>query len=201
MVDATAAAGYPVQLTVPESNKVANWRPLVHWLMVIPHQIILYVIGAVNAVIAVISWFIIVITGKLPEGMANFMIMYQRYTARTLGFSVWLTEDYPPFSFDTVADDPGDHSIQLSVQAELDGRNRLTVFFRLILLIPLYIVGYVFFLIAIFLTFLAWFAVLFTGRYPEGMRKFVIGTFRYFMRISAYAFLLTDQYPPFSTSD
>ncbi len=75
------------------------------------------------------------------------------------------------------------------------------MFFRLILLIPLYIVGYVFFLIAAFLAFLAFFAVLFTGRYPEGMRNFVIGTFRYFTRLSAYAFLLTDQYPPFSTSE
>ncbi len=201
MVDARAAAGYPVQLTYPESNKVANWRALVHWLMAIPHLIILYVIGAVSGIITFISWFIIVITGKLPEGMANFMIMYQRYTARTLGFYFWLTEDYPPFSFDTVADDPGDHSIQLSVQAELGGRNRLTVFFRLILLIPLIIVGYVFILIATLFAFLAWFAVLFTGRYPEGMRNFVIGTLRYWARVTVYASLLTDQYPPFSTSE
>ncbi len=201
MVDATAAAGYPVQLTVPESNEVAKWRPLVHWLMAIPHLIILGLLQNVNAIIVMISWFIIVVTGKLPEGMANIMIMYQRYAARTIGFFVWLTEDYPPFSFDTVADDPGNHSIQLSVQAELDGRNRLTVFFRLILLIPLLVVGYVFYLIVVFLTFVAWFAVLFTGHYPEGMRNFVIGKFLYLMRLGAYAFLLTDQYPPFSTSE
>ena len=131
--------------------------------------------------------------------MANFMIMNQRYTARTAGFMIGLTEDYPPFNFDTTADDPGDHSIQLSVQADLDGRNRLTVFFRLIMIIPLVVVSYIYMLIASVIAFLAWFAVLFTGRYPAGMRNFMIGISRYMTRVNVYGTLITDEYPPFNT--
>lgn len=199
MVEATASS-YPVQLTYPESNKVANWRPLAHWLMVIPHYIINYVLTIVAEVMLVISWLIIVITGKLPEGIANFLVMAIRYSTRMNGFFVGLTEDYPPFTFDSVADDPGDYSISLSIQPQLEGRNRLTVFFRIIMAIPLLIVAIVYGFIMAILMILAWFAVLVTGSYPEGMRNFVIGASRYFTRLTVYVFLLTDEYPPFDMS-
>lgn len=46
-------------------------------------------------------------------------------------------------------------------------------------------------------TFIAWFAILFTGKYPRGMFDFVVGLFRWQMRVNAYLLLLTDAYPPF----
>jgi hypothetical protein len=53
---------------------------------------------------------------------------------------------------------------------------------------------------AAFCVFLAWFAILFTGRYPRSLFDFVVGVFRWSLRVTAYAFLLTtDRYPPFST--
>jgi hypothetical protein len=47
---------------------------------------------------------------------------------------------------------------------------------------------------------LAWFAVLFTGKWPEGMRKYVVNVMRWNFRISTYVLLMTDAYPPFSLS-
>jgi hypothetical protein len=74
------------------------------------------------------------------------------------------------------------------------------VFFRIIMAIPLLIVGIVYAMIMTILMLLAWFAVLFTGSYPEGMRNFVIGSSRFFTRVTVYVFLLTDEYPPFDMS-
>ncbi len=54
----------------------------------------------------------------------------------------------------------------------------------------------------VFVTIIAWFAILFTGKYPAGMHEFVVGVLRWSLRVNAYAFLLiTDEYPPFRLSE
>ena len=50
----------------------------------------------------------------------------------------------------------------------------------------------------IFVVFVAVFAILFTGSWPEGMRNFVVGVNRWGFRVSSYLYLLHDEYPPFS---
>jgi hypothetical protein len=80
----------------------------------------------------------------------------------------------------------------------VEKRSRLTTFFRLILAIPHLIAVFFYVLAAEIVTFIAWFALLFTGRYPQGMYDFVAGALRYGTRVCGYAFLLTDEYPPFS---
>lgn len=77
-------------------------------------------------------------------------------------------------------------------------RNRLTTFFRLILMIPLAIVLYVFGIVAYIAIVIAWFAIVLTGRYPAGLFKFVADFNRFLARVTAYGALLTDVYPPFN---
>ena len=80
----------------------------------------------------------------------------------------------------------------------VEKRSRLTTFFRLLLAIP-HLIAVLFYVFAAeIVTFIAWFALLFTGRYPQGMYDFVAGALRYGTRVCGYAFLLTDEYPPFS---
>jgi hypothetical protein len=70
---------------------------------------------------------------------------------------------------------------------------------KLLLAIPHYVVLLFLFIAVLFITMVAWFAILCTGRYPAGMHSFVAGVFRWGLRVEAYAFLmLTDTYPPFS---
>jgi hypothetical protein len=76
-------------------------------------------------------------------------------------------------------------------------RSRLTVFFRWIMMIPQWIWMVFYGIGAAVVAFCAWFAILFTGRYPAGMYEFVAGFVRYYMRVNAYAYLVVDQYPPF----
>jgi hypothetical protein len=79
-----------------------------------------------------------------------------------------------------------------------DDRNRLTTFFRPILLIPHFIVLAFVGIAAAFAIFIAWFAVIILGRWPDGLRDFVLGYFRWAVRVNGYALLLTDEYPPFT---
>jgi hypothetical protein len=80
----------------------------------------------------------------------------------------------------------------------VEKRSRLTTFFRLLLAIPHIIFLYFYGLAAGVVVIIAWFALLFTGRYPQGMYDFVAGALRYSTRVYGYGCLLTDPYPPFS---
>lgn len=76
-------------------------------------------------------------------------------------------------------------------------RDRLTVFFRIILAIPVFIVAYVYMIVAVLAAVVAWFAIVITGEVPEGLYNFIAGCIRAVTRMTAYTFLLTDPYPPF----
>ena len=89
-------------------------------------------------------------------------------------------------------------SYPVSFQADyVERRSRLTTFFRLILVIPVAIVLYVYAIIAWFAIVIAWFAIVITGRYPQGLYDFVAGFNRMQARVTAYSALLCDPYPPF----
>ena len=80
-------------------------------------------------------------------------------------------------------------------------QNRATTFFRIILAIPWIIVGIVYAIAAAFTHLFAWVAVVILGRYPEGLYNLNAGFVRYFVRTSAWVYLQTDEWPPFSISD
>lgn len=83
----------------------------------------------------------------------------------------------------------------------IEKRNRLTTFFRFLLAIPLMIVGVLYGIAAIFTVIAAWFALLFTARYPEGLWRFNSGVFRFWARVTGYLYLQADPYPPFDTGE
>jgi hypothetical protein len=78
--------------------------------------------------------------------------------------------------------------------------SRLTTFFRGVMLIPQYIVLWFVGIAAGVITFIAWWAILFTGKYPKGMWDFIAGYARWATRVNGYAMFLTDKYPPFNTN-
>jgi hypothetical protein len=191
--------GYPATLAFDPPDHVANWRPLVNWILAIPHYLILYGLRILSQAVAVISWFVILFTGSLPEGLAGIEMLYMRYELRTSTFAAFLREEYPPFAFATTANDGGeDPRIRVDFVPQLTERNRLTVAFRIILVIPQVIVLIVLAIAATVVVLIALFAVLFTGRWPDGMRSFVLGVYRWYLRVQDYFLLLTDEYPPFT---
>jgi hypothetical protein len=80
-------------------------------------------------------------------------------------------------------------------------RNRLTTFFRYIVDIPWVIVAGLYGIGAFFATVIAWFALVFTGRYPQGLYNFNAGYLRMYSRVNGFAYLLTDEWPPFGGQD
>ena len=89
------------------------------------------------------------------------------------------------------------YPVSFEADAVLEGRNRLTTFFRYIVAIPWLIVASLYGIGAQIAAFIAWFAIVFTGRYPEGLYNFNAGYLRMISRVNGFTYLLTDDYPPF----
>jgi hypothetical protein len=189
---------YPVDLQLDAPLEVARWRPLVHWLLALPHLFLASVLNNLAGVLAVVSWFIIVVTGQLPDGIARLQCMVLRYEARTYAYALWLYEPYPAFEFELTPADPGTNPIRVDVEPQLQDRNRLTVGLRFIWIIPILVFTALVGIALWFATVVAFFAVLVTGRWPEGLRRFVVDAGRLLVRVNAYSRLLVDDYPPFA---
>lgn len=191
------ASAYPVQLELDAPLEIARWRPLVHWILAIPQVFVIYVVNSVLGVLAFIAWFAILFTGSIPRGLFDFMAMALRYQWRVLSYVYFMREPYPPFEFDAVSLDPGTDPARLSVEYP-ERMSRGLIFVKWLLVIP-HLIALLFVGIAAFFAGIAaFFAVLFTGRWPEGIRTFLVGVVRWSTRASAYFYLMTDVYPPFS---
>ncbi len=191
---------YPATLAVRTPPRLANWRPLVQWILAIPHLIIAGALSYASGAVAVISWFVILFTGKLPVGLANFQIMTMRYTLRTQLYAGYLHDSYPPFDFTMSASEPGGTPVDFAITPALENRNRLTVGLRFLWVIPALLFSFVISLVGAICWFLGFFAVLFTGSWPTGLRDWVMNMQRVSIRTNAYAYMLTDEYPPFVTT-
>lgn len=191
---------YPARMAVSDDTKVARWRPFLHMFMAIPHFFVLLALAIANSFVMMITWFVVLFTGKMPAGLHNFQAMNLRYSGRVSLFTGLFTEAYPPFDFTTTAQDPGTYApARFDFDHEPEGRNRLTVFFRYFMLIPHMFVLFFVIIAAYFVTIAATIAVIILGRMPEGMRNFLLGVHRWALRLNAYFSMLTDSYPPFST--
>ena len=136
-MEAMPPSAYPATMAFDPPERIANWRPLVQWILAIPHFIVLSALRSVAEILAVISWFSIVFTGRLPDGIAKVQAMHLRYQTRLALYAEFLQEEYPPFNYDTSSPDPGDVlRLRVDLEPELENRNRVTVGFRLILAIP-----------------------------------------------------------------
>ena len=149
------------------------------------------VLGEVAGVAAFINWCIIVFTGKANKDLISLQQFYLRWRARAIAYEALLRDEYPPFG-------DGDYPVEATFPSVIEGRNRWTVGFRLILIIPQVIVLVFVFIAWAITAIIGWFAVLFTGRYPDGLWKFGEGVMRWLLRVESYLLLLHDDYPPFS---
>jgi hypothetical protein len=184
-------------LVVDSPYEVARWRPFVQWLLYVPHGIILYGLQVLARVAFLVYWLMLVFTGKLHRGLFGMLVMYERYNARASGFLVGFSEQYPPFDFTT---DPADNNayppVRLTLPSVPESVPRSAAL-NLLKAIPHYIVLMVFFVGAAVVAVLGWFAVLFTGKWPQGMRAFLVRVSNYQYRIWTYVAMVDNEYPKF----
>lgn len=136
--------------------------------------------------------FMVLFRQKYPGWWFDWNLSLVSFSTRVSAYAALLTDVYP--STDE------EQAVHLEIPYP-DARYELNRWLPLVkwfLAIPHYIVLAFLGIAAVFCVIMAWFAILFTGRYPPPLFDFVVGVFRWWLRVMAYAFLLTtDQYPPF----
>ena len=186
---------YPVQFSVdypdrPLSRRSTFFRPF----LIIPIVIILSLIsgGGLGGLLFVPAMLMILFRSKYPRWWFDWNLALVRFTNRVEVYALLLRDEYP--STDE------EQAVHLEVrypevETELDRWQPLV---KWLLAIPHYIVLILLAIAVLVVVIIAWFAILFTGRYPRDLFAFVVGVQRWGVRVYAYAVMLsTDRYPPF----
>jgi hypothetical protein len=207
---------YPVRLEGERDPGLSRWLWLVKWILAIPHYIVLAFLWLTLLVLTVIAFFAILFTGRYPRGIFDFNLGVLRWTWR-VGFYSYAalgTDRYPPFTLDDVPDYPA----RLDIAYPESLSRGLVLVKWWLLAIPHYLVvgillgggsyaashvddwvwavGYDTGLIGLLVLF-AGVALLFLGRYPQGIYDLVLGLDRWVARVAGYVLLMRDEYPPF----
>jgi hypothetical protein len=180
-------------------------------ILAIPHFIVLAIFGLLAFVLAIVSWFAILFTGRsVGHGM---QVRYLRYWTHVYAYVYLAGNPYPGFEGEA-----GSYPIDAEIPPEEERHNRWKTGFRFVLIVPAFIVGsalgvigslggsygnYYSFAFAVYgllptVSFLAWFACVIQGRMPRGFRDLAAYCLNYGVQLGAYFLLITDRYP---TSD
>jgi Domain of unknown function (DUF4389) len=182
---------YPLRLDIDHQEQYARWMPLVKWLLVIPHYIVLIVlyIGAFFAI--VIAWFAVLITGRYPRGLWNYLVGVARWTTRVTTYHYLMVDPYPPFTLEHDPDYPTRLEVDYPEKVE-----RWRPLVAWILAIPYLIIAGILVYLGYVLVFFAFFTILFARSFPKGMFDIVAVALRWQTRGNAYALWLITRYPP-----
>ena len=197
----TPTAPVTLEVEYPESlsRALVLLKFFLGWIYVsIPHGIILLFYGLLVWVTGIVAFFAILFTGRYPRGLFDLIVGYFRWNARVETYVSYLMSDsYPPFSPDEKPGDP----VRLNVEYP-ERLSRVLVLFKfffgwIYVGIPHGIILLLYGLVVWICSIIAFFAILFTGRYPRGIFDLIMRYRRWGMRVNVYLSYMRDEYPPF----
>jgi hypothetical protein len=209
----SAVPTYPARLQIDYSETHNRTTTFFRLFMVIPIAIVIGVLtsgvpevaydrggqaiattgGGITSGLFVATLLMILFRQRYPRWWFDFARELTRFSARVCAYVVLLTDEYP-----STVDEQGVH-LELDYPEAGQDLNRWLPLVKWLLAIPHFVVLFFLSIGVVFAVVVAWFSILFTGRYPRGLFDYVVGVGRWGLRVQAYAFLLvTDEYPPFS---
>lgn len=182
---------HPVHL-VGEAEDLRRSRLLVLFRVPLffPHYVWLGLWGIAVFLVSVVNWFATLIRGRPPRLFYRFVSRYVRYGFHVYAFLTVAANPFPGF-----AGEPGSYPLDLAIPADPERQNRWKTLFRLILVIPAFIVSFGVYFLVLFASIFTWFVALIRGSAPWGLRNAMAYGLRYIAQVNAYLYLLTDVYP------
>ncbi len=188
---------YPATLDIDYPKELDRLTTFVRGIWAIPILIVVSLLTASGGMgimggLFLATALMLLFRQRYPRWWFDFALELNRFMTRVGAYLFLLTDRYPSTE--------DKQSVRLEIKyPDAKKLNDWLPLVKWLLALPHYIVLAVLFIGAFYATIIAWFAILFTGRYPRGLFDFVVGVGRWRLRVYAYAFLLvTDEYPPFS---
>jgi hypothetical protein len=186
---------FPIRYEADYKDRPNRVTTFFRYFLAIPWVIVGSIYSIAAFVVALIAWFALLFTGRYPQGLYNFNAGFLRFTARVYGFFFLQTDAWPPFGF---SPDPT-YPVRLDIDPAQERYSRAKVFFRMILAIPTFVVGYFMGILARIASVLSWLTVVFRGYQPGGVHNAIATGVSYEVRSLGYALLLlSDRLPPVS---
>ena len=181
---------FPLLVSLPARERQRRWTVLIRLLLAIPLAIVVLFIGIATSVVVVIGWFAALFTGRVPDFVRRLVTVYLRVGLRLQAYLMLLTDRFPPFDTEDVPDYPVHVAVPYATRM-----NRAAVFFRLVLAIPVSLLGSVLNFGYAVIAFFMWVATLITGWLPSPVHDASRAILRFQFRLNAYMFLLVPTYP------
>jgi hypothetical protein len=181
----------PHTVRLIDHDDLRRSRPtvLVRAFLVLPHLIWLTLYGSVAVFVALANWIVTLIKGRSSQRMHRWLVRYLRYTVYVYSYLYVLANPYPPFHGEQRS-----YTIDLQVEGP-DDQRRLVTAFRLVLVIPAFVLSWVLSQVLQVIALLAWVIAIFLGRIPRGMEQLGLYCLRYQTQVYAYLLVVTDRYP------
>ncbi len=177
-----------VSLTIAAPLKHNRLTTFFRYLLAIPLLIVNYVYAIIAYIAVVIAWFAIVITGRYPAGLYGVAAGYLRFSMRAVAYLMLAVDVYPPFSGDQALGYP----VAVQIPERKERYSRPKTLFRVIYIIPAYLVVVVLGILLYGAVVISWFAILITARDPfTNYKKFAIG---WVLKFAALYLLVTEDY-------
>jgi hypothetical protein len=179
----------PVRMEVTDELRRSRLTVFFRLALAFPHLVWLTLWGVLALLAAIFNWVVVLIAGVSPQWAHRFLSRYVRYQLHVSAFLYLVGSPFPGF-----VGAPGTYPIELHV-AGPERPNRWAVFFRLVLAVPALALASAFGSALLVVAVLGWFAALFTGQMPLGLRNLGAFALRYIAQTYAYFLLVTSAYP------
>ncbi len=184
---------YPVMFSIPRPERSSRLLLLVRPILFFPHAFWAAGYSLITFFVYLPAVLVALVMGRMPRGLWTFITNFYRYSTLLNAYSMVLSDAYPPFT------PSGQEGYPVKIRVEYPERmSRLTILFRWLLMVPHYFFAAFYGFAVMFVFFVAWWAILFLGRWPESLFGIVHRYFVYTSRVNAYGALITDEYPPFN---
>ena len=185
------APEHPIQLAhEPDDGTRSRLTVFFRFLLAIPHLVWLTLWSVLTLIVVFVNWLVTLIRGQSPDGLHRFLAAYLRYQTHVIAFLTIVANPFPGF-----VGAAGSYPVDVQV-APPAPQERLEVAFRFLMAIPAFIISSAVNTAMWVAAFLGWFAALFTGRMPDGLRRLGLFALRYNAQAVAYGYaLLTERYP------